>query len=424
MRTLYSLVFLALLPFVTLRLFIKGRSLPGYRERVSERFGRYDSIAISGELIWIHAVSVGECEAAFPLIRRIRSEWPELNVLMTCTTATGSSRIQAVLGDGVIHVYLPYDIPWFVSRFLDHFKPMLGIVMETEIWPNLFTEASRRNIPIVIANGRLSDRSVRGYARIKALLQPALESVRAVAAQSSEDALRYRQLGLAESRVQTVGNIKFDISWTEDQARDSQELRMRLFGSRLVLVAGSTHPGEEELVLIAFKQLRETFRDLVLVLVPRHPERAKACQALCHETGFTSQALSALDNFSSQDDILVIDRVGELRRFYGTSDLAYIGGSLVPHGGQNPLEPLIAGVPVLFGPHMMNFKEIRTLILNAEAGYEIHSPQELAQQATHLLSNAENAHAMGEGGSRMISANQGALTRLMGCIAPFLPSTP
>lgn len=420
MRPIYSLLFLALLPFVVLRLYVKGRALPGYRERIAERFARYPNDARAVSSIWIHAVSVGECEAAFPLVRRLQVEYPKLPILMTCTTPTGSSRIQSVLGDSVMHVYLPYDLPWLARKFLSHFKPRLGIIMETEIWPNLFAAAEKLDIPLLIANGRLSERSMRGYVRLSSLITPAMRPVRRIAAQSEADAARYVAIGAKEASVINVGNIKYDIDWTLHQVRDSLSLRHDWLGARKVIVAGSTHPGEEELVLAAFRRVRERFADAVLIIVPRHPERGRSVEDLCLNEGYAARRLTEITQFTGNDDILVIDKVGELRRFYGTAQVAYIGGSLVPHGGQNPLEPLVAGVPVIFGPYMHNFKEIRHSILEAGAGMEVLSDTELSEQLIRLLAHPETARDMGKRGESLIRQNQGAVNRIYEITAELL----
>ncbi len=420
MRPIYSLLFLALLPFIVLRLYLKGRLLPAYRKRIGERFAWYRNAPVIDRPVWIHAVSVGECEASFPLVRKIRSAQPDLPILMTCTTPTGSSRIQAVLGDSVTHVYLPYDLAWFARRFLRHFKPRLGIIMETEIWPNLFAAAEMLGIPLMIANGRLSERSMRGYIRLSSLMISALKPVKRIAAQSEADAARYLAIGAQAGSVVNTGNIKYDIDWTSIQASECIALRDAWFGKRQVIVAGSTHPGEEVLILMAFRLVRQQFPDAVLVLVPRHPERGGSVHELCQHQGFFAKRLTEIVQFDERDDILIIDRVGELRRFYGASQVAYIGGSLVPHGGQNPLEPLVAGVPVIFGPHMNNFKEIRKSILDAEAGIEVSSDTQLARQLIRLLEEPEAAKEMGKRGESMIRQNQGAVNRIYELTAALL----
>lgn len=420
MRPIYSLLFLALLPLIVLRLFLKGQALPAYRQRIAERFARYSSEPLASSPVWIHAVSVGECEAAFPLIRKFRSEQAGLPILMTCTTPTGSSRIQSVLGDSVTHVYLPYDLPWIARRFFRHFNPRLGIIMETEIWPNLFGVAEEMGVPLMIANGRLSERSMRGYSRLSSLIAPALRPVKRIAAQSKADADRYQAIGASAGSVMNTGNIKYDIEWNAAQASESQALRRAWFHHRKVIVAGSTHPGEESLILNAFEQVRERFPDTILVLVPRHPERGAAVREICQRDGFLVKLFTETTFIDANDDVLVIDRVGELRRFYGACQVAYIGGSLVPHGGQNPLEPLVAGVPVLFGPHMTNFKEIRKHILEARAGIEVHSDAELANRLICLLDDPEQARSMGARGEIMIRQNQGAMNRIYELTAGLL----
>lgn len=420
MRPIYSLLFLALLPFIVARLYLKGIALPAYRQRIAERFARYEIPCPSGSPIWIHAVSVGECEASFPLVRRMLQEYPDIPVLMTSTTPTGSSRIQAVLGDAVTHVYLPYDLPWIVRRFFRFFKPRLGIIMETELWPNLFYAADNLGIPLMIANGRLSARSIRGYQKLSSLILPALAAVKRIAAQSQEDVDRFAQIGASPDTIINAGNMKYDAAWTQDLADASSKLRLSWFGGRPVIVAGSTHSGEEELVLDAFKTVRHRYDSALLVLVPRHPERAGDVSRLCNESGFVTKMLSEISDLSVHDEVLIIDRVGELRRFYGAANVAYIGGSLVPHGGQNPLEPLLARVPVIFGPHMTNFKLIRTQILDARAGVEVQTTAELANQLIYLLDAPAKAILMGERGEKMILQNQGAVERIYNLTAGLL----
>jgi 3-deoxy-D-manno-octulosonic-acid transferase len=420
MRPIYSLLFLALLPFIVGRLYVKGRALPAYRQRIAERFARYQIAAPSRAPLWIHAVSVGECEASFPLVRRLQKEQPDLPILMTCTTPTGSSRIQSVLGSSVSHVYLPYDLPFIAQRFFRYFKPRLGIIMETELWPNLFATAAQLGTPLMIANGRLSDRSMRGYSRMAPLIRPALRAVHRIAAQSETDAERYLQIGAIEGSVINTGNIKYDIEWNPEQVRDSQALRSSWFGTRKVIVAGSTHPGEEAQALSAFRRVMMQFPGSLLVMVPRHPERGRSVYDLCKAEGFATQLYSETQRLTDQDEILVIDRVGELRRFYGACQVAFIGGSLVPHGGQNPLEPLVAGIPVIFGPYMANFKDIRQSILDVQAGVEVQSATELAEKLIQLLDCPEEAESMGVRGEKMVRQNQGTTTRIYELTAALL----
>jgi len=275
-------------------------------------------------------------------------------------------------------------------------------------------------IPLVIANGRLSERSMRGYSRMASLIAPTLKAVQRIAAQSESDAKRYAQIGAVERTIINAGNIKYDIEWNEEQVKESERLRSSWFGSRKVIVAGSTHPGEEPLLLSAYKVVRERFPGSILVLVPRHPERGRSVYELCKAEGFSTQLMSAIQHFTHEDDILVIDRVGELRRFYGAAQVAYIGGSLVPHGGQNPLEPLVARIPVIFGPYMSNFKEIRQLILEVKAGVEVHSASELASELIYLLESPAEASRMGDRGETMVRHNQGAVTRIYQLIAELL----
>ena len=404
------MLLLVLLPFVLLRWLHKSRAIPAYRARLKERFGFYSSSLKRNERpIWIHAVSVGECEAAFPLVRRLMATHPEIPLLLTTTTPTGSSRVRAVLGDSVAHVYLPYDLLFCVRRFLNFFDPCMGLIMETEIWPNLFISAKTKNIPLLILNARLSLKSVRGYQRLHGLARPALASVRCVLAQTQEDAARYVRVGVDPSRVSVAGNLKYDLEWSEAMASAACELRRQLFRERTVILAGSTHPGEEELLLEAFSEVLKARSKCVLILVPRHPERAGSLKRLAESRGYSTVFRSESRAPNDQENVFIVDGIGELRLFYGTSDVAFIGGSLVPHGGQNPLEPLVQGVPVLFGPFMSNFLQPRGEILKTGAGLEVQDAPELALKILWLLAHPKEATAMGLKGQEMIKRNQGAL---------------
>ena len=422
MRSVYTLLFFLALPGIWLRLLWKSRRLPGYRQRIGERFAIYPKgKAPSQSVLWVHAVSVGECEAAFPLIKRLL-ELPEPpRVLMTATTPTGSSRIQTVLGSQVDHVYLPYDLPFLVERFLNRFQPQLAVIMETEIWPNLFTACRQRGVPLMIINGRLSDRSTRGYSRLMTLIAPALQSARRILVQSDEDALRYQSLGAHEDSVIVCGNLKYDLHWDDTMVLASQSLRRDLFEQRPVIVAGSTHYGEEAPLLEAFLKLRVTHPTAVLVLAPRHPERSAEIFKLIRSQGLPVLCRSSSDSFTADHAVLLIDGIGELRRFYGTADVAYIGGSLISHGGQNPLEPLIQGIPVIFGPSMENFREAREKILNVGAGIEISDVESLHTAWLTLLSNPKEALRRGSAGRRLIEDNRGALSRTLDQITQLWP---
>jgi 3-deoxy-D-manno-octulosonic-acid transferase len=417
MRLCYTLLFHAAVPFLWVRLWWKGRRQPGYRSRIGERFGWYTESALRHNVIWIHAVSVGECEAAFPLIRQLLAD-PSLDrpLLVTCTTPTGSARIREVLGDTVSHVYLPYDLPFAVRRFLEAFRPSLGLIMETEIWPNLFQACYGQQIPLAIINGRLSEKSMRGYGHVRGLIEETLRDLTLIAAQTTADAERYVRLGADPDRVKVTGNIKFDVQQEAGLSELMREVRSGLFGNRPVWIAGSTHPGEEEIILEAQAMVRETLPDVLLILAPRHPERTQAVRQLCASRGFVAQARSDQSAAGQDTSVFLLDTLGELRRFYAGVDVAFIGGSLIPHGGQNVLEAAMAGIPVLFGPHVGNFRVICENLLETGAAVQVDNADELARGVTRFLTQPETAMAYGERGRAYVESNRGALANVLALI--------
>jgi 3-deoxy-D-manno-octulosonic-acid transferase len=355
---------------------------------------------------WIHAVSVGEVEAAVPLIRALQARE---RVLLTTTTPTGSARVRALFGNSLTHVYLPYDLPDVVRRFLDGYRPRMAIFMETEIWPNLFAGCGRRAIPLYIVNARLTEKSARGYRRLRGLVAATLAHVATVCAQSQADAARFVLLGLPEERLAVTGNLKFDLTVPEDLPEQGRTLRANLFGRRPVWIAASTHAGEEEQVLEAFLSLRRDYPDLLLLLAPRHPERSPEIRALCQKRELNCVARSAGTPCTPGTAVFILDTLGELKLFYAAADIAFIGGSLVPAGGHNVLEPAALGMPILFGPLMHNFAEISRKLLTDEGAIQIHSHTELAEQVSRLLADATARRQLGEKARLFLDANRGAL---------------
>ena len=423
-RQIYSILFYAAAPFLLARLYWKGRLQPGYRERIAERFGFQAKGGEEPVDFWFHAVSVGECEAAFPVIQALLREDPALRLLVTCTTPTGSARIRAVLGDRVRHVYLPYDMPAAVERFLNHFKPGLAVILETEIWPNLFSACLKHDIPLAIINGRLSAKSTRAYRRLRGISREALGAARLIAAQTAEDAERYVAIGADLGRVKVMGNIKFDIDFDEAMRHSVSALRESLFGQRPVWIAGSTHPGEEEVLLDALAILRESVPDGVLVIAPRHPERAVQVRQLCEQRGLRVVNRSEGQVCGPETPIFLIDGVGELRTFYGTADVAFIGGSLIPHGGQNPLEAAITGIPVLFGPNMANFRDMAGRLLEQGAAVQVTDAAALAREVLNCLHQPEQARDMGRRGRAFVESNRGAVGQVVAMLNEFHPLRP
>ncbi|MEO0003722.1 MAG: hypothetical protein RLZZ22_1414, partial [Pseudomonadota bacterium] len=367
MRRLYSLLLLVLLPLALARLWWKGRANPDYRRRWGERLG-FVPVRPERPRLWVHAVSVGETIAAAPLLRAWQAAHPDWALLVTTTTPTGSAQVRRLFGDSVEHCYLPFDLPWLVGMFLRRSRPRLAIVMETEIWPNLYACAQRRGLPLIMANARLSDKSFQAYRRLRWLVGPTLQRVALIAARGREDAERFIALGAAAGRVEALGNLKFDLERSPQVVAAGRAWRDWLGTERPVWIAASTHPGEEEQVLAAQQQLLQRQPRALLLLAPRHPERAEAVLTMARAAGLRPLRRSELSPAlqlpapglpaPSASAVLVVDTLGELMAFYAASDLAYVGGSLVANGGHNPLEPLVLDLPVLSGPQVFNFREV------------------------------------------------------------------
>lgn len=416
----YNLLLYLLAP-IFLPLFIwRLWRAPEYRERWWERFGWIRQPLSAQTRLWIHAVSVGEVMAAIPLLRRLQKEYPHYQLVITTATPTGARRVREVFGGSVLHMYLPYDYPAFVRRFFDHVQPRLGIIMETEIWPNLYRECQNRQISLFLANARISPRSMRGYQRHLLLLKQVLQAVTLAAAQGEKDAERWRQLGLAAERVEVMGNLKFDSPWPQEMARQGQQLRAQWQVARPVWVAASTHEGEDEQVLDAFARIRKQFPTCLLVLVPRHPERFEAVAALCKRRGYVLARRSRQEWPGAETAVYLGDTMGELSLWYAMADVAFVGGSLVPVGGHNLLEPANLGVPVLTGPHTFNFTEIRDHLVAVGAAREVHGAQELAEQVGVWLADPQARMAAGCAAQQVVEANRGALERLWQRLQPYL----
>ncbi len=415
MRLLYSLILYLLTPLVLLRLVWRGLRAPEYLKRWPERFGFFSASQLN-ETIWIHAVSVGEFQAALPLIKALQTRYPDVKMVVTTTTPTGSARVQAALGDTVFHVYAPYDLPGAVRRFLRRIRPRVAIIMETELWPNLFHGCHARNIPLILANARLSERSAAGYQRIAGLTRQTLGNLTAVAAQTQDDARRLISLGADAARVHVTGNIKFDINIPASLHEQAVALRQEWGAERPVWIAASTHEGEDEQVLEAFAAVRQAVPDALLVLVPRHPERFARVAALCRKQGYEVVLRSEQRQCSATTAVFVGDSMGELMLFYAASDVAFTGGSLVATGGHNMLEPAALGIPVITGPHTFNFAEISRMLLNAGAARQVDGATQLAEVVTAYLKDNDLRHAAGEKGKHLVEQNRGALMKLVDII--------
>ncbi|WP_044870735.1 lipid IV(A) 3-deoxy-D-manno-octulosonic acid transferase [Pseudomonas sp. LFM046] len=419
-RTLYTLLFHLGLPLVALRLAWRAWRAPAYARRIGERFAFGLPPSKPGG-IWVHAVSVGESIAAAPMVRALLERHPDLPITITCMTPTGSERIRALFGDRVQHCYLPYDLPWAAARFLDRTGPKLAVIMETELWPNHIHQCARRGIPVVLANARLSERSARGYARFGKLTAPMLAELSWIAVQTEAEAQRFRALGARPECVGVTGSIKYDLRIDPALPQRAAELRGQWRAeARPVWIAASTHAGEDEIVLAAHKALLARRPDALLILVPRHPERFGSVFELCRREGFAAVRRSSGEAVSAQTQVLVGDTMGELLFLYALADIAFVGGSLVPNGGHNLLEPAALGKPVLSGPHLFNFLEIAAQLREAGALAEVADAGELATQVGGLWADPVRAGAMHEAGLSVLRANQGALERLLAGLSRLL----
>ena len=412
-RTLYTLLFHLALPLVVVRLLWRARKAPAYSKRIGERFA-IGLPEFQPHGIWIHAVSVGESIAAAPMIRELKMRYPQLPITVTCMTPTGSERIRALFGDSVQHCYLPYDLPWAASRFLQRLQPKLAVVMETELWPNHIHQCARRNIPVALANARLSERSARGYARFARLTAPMLAELSLIAAQTEAEAARFRHLGAREVCVQVTGSIKFDLSIDPALPELAEALRQQWRAStRPIWIGASTHTGEDEILLAAHRQLLVERPDALLILVPRHPERFRSVYELCCKQGFSTVRRSNEEPPQPHTQVLLGDTMGELLFLFALADVAFVGGSLVPTGGHNLLEPAALGKPVLTGPHLFNFLDIAAQLRDAGALGEIASAPELAVEVAAFWSNPERVERVRAAGYAVLKNNQGALERLL-----------
>ena len=410
-RFIYSLLTWLLLPFILLRLWKKARRQAAYGRHLGERFGRYDK-APERPVLWIHAVSVGETRAAQPLVKALSERYPQAQILITHMTPTGRATSEQLFGNRVMRAYLPYDYAFAVGRFLNHFRPAMGIVMETELWPNLVAACHQRGIPLVLANARLSERSAARYARFPSLTRQMLDSLSAVIAQTTGDAARLTLLGAFN--VQVAGNIKFDAVPPPDQLSTGAFLR-RLMGPRMVLLAASTREGEEKELLDALA--RAPLEGALLLIVPRHPERFDEVEALAISRGFRVQRRSLEKPVEPGTRVLIGDSMGEMFAYYTACDVAFVGGSLQPLGGQNLIEACAVGKPVLVGRHTFNFLEVTEEAIAAGAALRVDDADQLIALTRVLFSDANARQAMGEAGHRFAAHHRGATARTLEIIA-------
>lgn len=408
MRHLYSILLYAALPLIALRLMWRARRQREYLQHVGERFGFYEGAAAAGPWLWVHAVSVGETRAAEPLINGLQQRYPQHRILLTHMTPTGRETGNALFGDRVTRCYLPYDYPGAVARFLDRFRPAIGVLMETEVWPNLIHTAVSHDIPLYLVNARLSERSLRGYQRTGALARDAMRGFRAIAAQTEGDAARLRKLGV--ERISVTGNLKFDFEVPALQVEQGKILRQPV-GARPVLLAASTREGEEVLLLDAAQ--RSGLRNALLVIVPRHPQRFDEVAALVAARGLRMQRRSAGAPVTADTTVLLGDSMGEMFMYYAASDVVLMGGSFLPYGAHSLIEPCALGRPVIIGPSTYNFAEATDAAVVAGAAVRVNDPAEALAVALQLAADPARLQRMGTAGLEFTAAHRGATQRVL-----------
>ena len=420
MRRIYSFILYLIVPFVVLRLFWLGFRNPDYRRRWKERFGFPDKITSHDKLIWLHAVSVGEVQASRPLVNALLEEYPDYKILITTMTPTGADSVKQYFGDSVTHLYLPYDLPVSVKHFISIIEPSILIVMETELWPNLFHYCHEKNIPVIVVNARMSEKSAKGYRRFSSFTHSTLENISLVVAQGKKDAERMIALGADEDKVIMTGNLKFDIHLPHSVSEQAQALRRYFSVNRPVWIAASTHEGEEKIILDAFDRVLQQHPQCLLVIVPRHPERSAAVRELCAKRNH--KVLSKSDNRECDADVkvFILDTLGELLMYYAAADVAFVGGSLTETGGHNMLEPACLGLPVIMGPHVFNFQEISQLLLDEGAAWKVSNIIELSGRVSGLLGDANLRHSTGELGRDIVLKNRGNVEKIMELIRDFI----
>ena len=424
-RILYSALFYLLLPCFFLRLVLRGLRVPAQMERWPQRFGFVPWLDRHQPTLWVHSVSVGETVAIAPLLNAFMQARPDCRIVVTNTTLTGAQQAKKIYGNKVIQLYAPYDLPGSVARFVQRVQPTLAVMVETELWPNMLASCRAGAIPVFVANARLSDRSARGYRRIGALATTMLDCLSQVAAQTDADARRFIALGLDPARVTVTGTLKYDIElhhsdWQQGQARRQHYLAGRPAPAH-ILIAASTHRGEDEQVLAAFASLRKSFPETLLILAPRHPERFQPVAELVEKRGFCMARLSESEPLRRTTEVLLADTMGELMALFASADIAFVGGSLIESGGHNPLEPAVCGLPVLMGPHVFNFAQVVQTLTAAGALQTVHNSAELATCAQKLLACQRTRQRRGEAARAVVNSNRGALQRQLDLLTDLLP---
>ena len=422
-RLLYSIVFYLVSPLFIVHLLVRGLGNPAYWRRWPERFGLGSAVNTPGSLIWIHAVSVGETRATQPLVAALRQHYPDHRILLTTTTPTGSDQVRLLYGDTVDHCYMPYDLPGAIRRFLRRWQPSLAIIMETEIWPNLFQQCRARNIALCMMNVRISDKSFGGYQRFAPLVRLALSDAALIMAQTATDRKRLQALGARSDSLHVTGSIKYDLSVSDEVRIKSRDIHEQWGTRRAILLAASTHDGEEQQLLTVYRRLKQQYGNLLLELVPRHPERFDAVTRLAQSEKYKVMRRTRQQGqpLSADVDILVGDTMGELQAFYGACTLAFVGGSLAEIGGHNILEAAALGVPTLVGPHVSNFRDITRDAVAEGATVQVDNADQLFDVIDGLLADPAACNAMANAARDLVENNRGALASSLRLIESVYP---
>jgi 3-deoxy-D-manno-octulosonic-acid transferase len=413
MYILYNLVLVLATVILSPYILFKLATVPKYRGGISQKLGRVRKgvLKVLGGTrpIWVHAVSVGEVMAAHPLIRELRKKYPGRKLILSTVTVTGNFTAKQRVPEADAVFYFPFDYPWIVRRVIQRINPAIVLVAETELWPNFFRELQRQGIPSALINGRISPRSYGNYLRFRRFFAEVFKNVTLFCMQSDEDAVRIRDIGAPPDRIMVTGNLKFD-----QKISTTQQRPVAIAAGRGVITAGSTHRGEEAILLEIFSRLRKKFPDLVLIIAPRHPERFDEVCGLITSAGYECQRRTRLKG--PVRDVVLLDTIGELRAFYSACDIAFVGGSLVKVGGHNLLEPAAMKKPVIFSRYMFNFKEISEALIHAGGGLMVKDKEELYAKLDNLLSDKQLSAAMGEKAFKVIAANSGATARTIDAV--------
>lgn len=416
-RAAYSLFLYIISPAIFVHLWLRGQRASAYRKRWAERLGIYGK-DLQAKTVVIHCASVGEIMAANPLIKQLMANYPQQKITITCNTPTGSEQIVKIFGDAVQHIYLPLDFHGSVKRFLNKLKPAAVIILETELWPNLMMQTKGRNIPLLVLNARLSEKSVKGYQLITPLSCELMRSITMLAGHNQSDVDRFKSLGLKDSQATVVGSIKFDIELSRQVKESAEQLKQSLNNYHFIWVAGSTHPGEHEQVIAAHKQLCKLKEKSLLIIAPRHPEQFDKVADILRDEKI------AFGQWSDKDlvdqSVLLANSMGEMLTFFGAAQCAFIGGSLIDRGGHNPLEAAAMGIPVITGPSYYNFKHIFPQLIAKNACTEVHDSSTLSEQLANYASSPEQAKLNGKEGLEIVQSNCGAIEKTLNILAPYI----